>query len=203
VASEDSASFGWLPVVHRLDNRCDLEETVDAEMATLLHELENLNELLEVLALRCPQRVRLEERDDDLIEIDESPHDVSVQRLTVVVPSRIGVDPSASEVVAKRLERLNARGTLNYHELRLHLPADRGGRIAVHGDGETAFTVDEPGYPPCDSQPFLLIVRTRHVVTSVNVASDDTLSSAGYSDVPAYSRLHRTGSLLPGATRMP
>jgi len=40
-----------------------------------------------------------------------------------------------------------------------------------------------------DSEPFLLIVRTRHVVTIVNDRSDVTMSSAGYSEIPAYSRL--------------
>jgi hypothetical protein len=45
----------------------------------------------------------------------------------------------------------------------------------MHRNSKAAFAVDEPGYPPCDSQPFLLIVRTRHVVTRVNVASDGTL----------------------------
>ena len=125
MASEDSASYGWLPVIHRLNNRRDLDETVDAEVATLLHELENLDELLKVLALRCPQRMRLEERDDDLIEIDEPPDDVPVQRLAVVVPPWIDVDPPTSEVIAKGLERLNARRALDYHELRLHLPPNR------------------------------------------------------------------------------
>src|ERR671918_1028609 len=40
-----------------------------------------------------------------------------------------------------------------------------------------------------DSEPFLLIVRTRHLVTIVSVWSDVTMSSAGYSEIPAYSRL--------------
>src|ERR687888_385679 len=37
--------------------------------------------------------------------------------------------------------------------------------------------------------PFLLIVRTRHVVTTVNVRSDVTMSSAGFSEFPAYGRI--------------
>jgi hypothetical protein len=199
VASEDSAS-GWLPKVHRLSNSSDLDETVDAEVASLLHELDHFNELLEVLALCRPKPVRLEEGDDDLIQVAEPPNDVAVQRLTVIVPSPIDVDPAAPEVVAERFKSTDARSSLHHHELRLHLPTDRRGRIAMHRNGEATFAVDEPGYPPCDSQPFLLIVRTRHVVTIVNVASDVTTGSAGFSDVPAYSRLHRTGSLLSGAT---
>jgi hypothetical protein len=46
-------------------------------MTTLLHELENLDELLEVLALCRPKPVRLKERNDDLIEIAESPNDIA------------------------------------------------------------------------------------------------------------------------------
>ena len=187
-------------MVHRLDDLSDLHETVEVEMTTLLHELENLNELLEVLALRRPKPVCLEERNDDLIEIAKPPNDVAVQRLAVIIAPSVDVDPATSEVVAQHLQRANAGSALDYDELRLHLPPDRRGRVSMHRHGEAAFAVDEPGYPPCDSQPFLLIVRTRHVVTIVNITSDVTMSSAGYSDVPAYSRLHRIGSLLLGAT---
>jgi hypothetical protein len=174
MVSEDSASQGWFPLVHRLSDRSDLQETSDAEMATSLHELDHFDKLLEVFALCRPKRVRLEERDDDLVEILEPPHDESIQRLTVVVSSHIDVYPPTVEVITKHLERLNARCALDHNELRLHLPSDPGGRLAVNWNGEATFAVDEPGYPPCDSQPFLLIVRTRHVVTMVNAQSDVT-----------------------------
>ena len=39
----------------------------------------------------------------------------------------------------------------------------------------------------CDREPFLLIVRTRHIFT-VPSTSDGT-SSAGYSDIPAFGRV--------------
>jgi hypothetical protein len=40
------------------------------------------------------------------------------------------------------------------------------------------------------SKSFLLIVRTRHVVTIADAQiGRDTMSSAGCSDVPAYSRI--------------
>ena len=58
---------------------------------------------------------------------------------------------------------------------------------------ERAFTFDEARKEPAvalsASESFLLIVRTRHVFTIVNAASDGTMSSAGYTDVPAYSRI--------------
>src|SRR6184192_3590371 len=40
-------------------------------------------------------------------------------------------------------------------------------------------------------QPFLLIVRTRHVVTIVNAWSDVHVSSAGCSEFPANSQIYR------------
>lgn len=86
-------------MIHRLNDRSDLQETVDAEMTTLLHELKDFRELLEVLALARPKRIRPEERNNDLVEISKPPHDVSVQRLAMVIPSCVDVDPPASEVV--------------------------------------------------------------------------------------------------------
>jgi hypothetical protein len=124
VASEDSASDGWLPVVHRLNNASDLEETVDAEMTTLLHKLEHLDELVEVLALGRAKPVRLKERNDDLVEINKPPDDVAIHRLPVIVPPSIDVYPATAEVVSENFERANARRSLNYDELWLHLPAD-------------------------------------------------------------------------------
>jgi hypothetical protein len=64
--------------------------------------------------------------------------------------------------------------------------------LDAHGHGTFAF--DEAGEKPVRrfvaSESFLLIVRiTRHVVTIVNIQSDITMSSAGYPDVPAYSRI--------------
>ena len=200
MVSEDSASRRWFAVVHRLDDALDLGETKQVEMATLLHEFEHFRELPEVLVLRRQERILLEERNNDLAEIDEPPHHVPVQRLAMVVPSLVAVDPSAAEEVSHRLESCKARSSLDDDELRLHLPAQCRPDVALDRHAEATFTIDEPDNPTCESQSFLLIVRTRHVVTIVNVRADGTMSSAGYSDVPAYSRLHRPGSLLTGAT---
>jgi len=61
----------------------------------------------------------------------------------------------------------------------------------AHTQGTFAF--DDAGKEPARSlsvsESFLLIVRTRHVFTIVNILSDGTMSSAGFSDVPAYSRI--------------
>src|SRR6266536_3802683 len=62
-------------------------------------------------------------------------------------------------------------------------------------DREAPFSVYETDHPTTElDQPFLLVFRTRHVVTMVNAASDVTMSSAGYSGFPAYSQM-RTAPL--------
>ena len=66
--------------------------------------------------------------------------------------------------------------------------------VPLDTDAERALAFDEARKEPARirsaSESFLLIVRlTRHVVTIVNARSDVTLSSAGYPDVPAYSRI--------------
>src|SRR5207237_8747098 len=99
--------------------------------------------------------------------------------------------------------RINASRPLNHSELRLHLPSSLRCRVTLDRHAEAAFAVDEPGHPSGRPQSFLLIVRTRHVVTIVNAASDVTMSSAGYSEFPAYSQMHTV--LLParGAAKLP
>ena len=68
-------------------------------------------------------------------------------------------------------------------------------RLPDEADREASFSVYKTNNPAELDQPFLLIVRTRHVVTMVNVLSDGTMSSAGYSEFPAYGQM-RT-ALLP------
>jgi hypothetical protein len=74
------------------------------------------------------------------------------------------------------------------------LPA-RPARLPDEADREASFSVYKADYPAKLDQSFLLIVRTRHVVTIVNAESDVTMSSAGYSEFPAYSQMHT--ALLP------
>ena len=57
-------------------------------------------------------------------------------------------------------------------------------RVPLDADAERALAFDEARKEPARffnaSESFLLIFRTRHVVTIVNVTSDGTMSSAGY-----------------------
>jgi hypothetical protein len=199
VASEDSVHHGCLPV-HRLRDASDLDETVRFEVASVLHVLEHAHELLEIVPLACQQRELSEERNDDSVEIRKPPYDVAVLRLPMIVVSSVACDRPTAEVVANDLERVDARRRLDHDELRLDLPTQRHGAVALDRHAEATFTIDETENPPGSTQSFLLIIRTRHIFTTVAARSDGTMSNAGCSDVPAYGRLHRSGSLLSGAT---
>ena len=57
-------------------------------------------------------------------------------------------------------------------------------------DGEAPFSVYEAGHPATElDQSFLLVFRTRHVVTTILVNPDGIVSSAGYTGLPAYSQM--------------
>lgn len=88
MASEDSDEVvpGFAPV-HRLSDLSDLDETASAQMTAVGDQLDTPHELLEVLLLRGPHRMLLEERDYRSQEIDAASHDESVQVLVVVVVS--------------------------------------------------------------------------------------------------------------------
>ena len=67
----------------------------------------------------------------------------------------------------------------------------------MHWAAETTFTVDEADDPLLDPWPFLLIVRTRRILTNhvpTLPGGTDMVCTAGYSGVPAYGQLHFTPS---------
>jgi hypothetical protein len=66
MVSEDSQEFGWLSVVHRLNNLGDLDQTISGEMPPMLHHIDDRCKLLKVLSLRRSQGIRPEERDDHI-----------------------------------------------------------------------------------------------------------------------------------------
>ena len=101
-------------------------------------------------------------------------------------------DPAALENLLCHLKELSTSPVLIDEKLRLDIEAK--GVVWMPLDRETpaTLTLHDAGHKPasrlCARQSFLLIVRTRHIVTLAQ-PSDRTLrtSSAGYSDVPAYS----------------
>lgn len=182
MVSEDSDEFvpGLLPV-HRLCDLRDLDEAVGGQMPAGGDELDAASELLEVLLLRAPHRMLSEERDNRLQQGGTLPNHVSLQVLAVVVVPLVGEHLPDSEELTKVMETVDAGGTLCHREFMSHLEtgcvafSTRTAWLPYEADREASFSVYETDHPATElDQSFLLIVRTRHVVTMVNVQSDVT-----------------------------
>jgi hypothetical protein len=152
-------------------------------------------ELLEVVSLRAQQRVPLKERDHRFQEVLPSPHDVSVQMLTVIVVPLVLKHLTDTEELAEPMEARRTTRALRDHELVRDLPAGSvsastsAAILANESDREASFSVYKTNNPATPDQSFLLIFRiTRHVVT-VDTTSD-VISSAGYPGFPANSQMH-------------
>jgi hypothetical protein len=112
---------------------------------------------------------------------------------------------TASEEPLKLFEHMIAACRLRYDEPRGYLnPGSVSGTVSStwlpnETDREASFSVYKAGYPATKlDQPFLLIFRTRHVVT-LDILSDGS-SSAGYTGFPAYGQMRTTPLLVWGAT---
>ena len=122
-----------------------------------------------------------EERNDRFQKILAPRDDVLTEVLLVVVVAPIDEDPADLEEAVKLLEAADASASLRHDEPRSDLVA---GLVASppnpiglldERDGEASFSVYETDHPATKlGQSFLLIVRTRHVVTMVNARSDVT-----------------------------
>ena len=135
-------------------------------MMTESHPSDDVSELAKVRLLRRKDRDAFEERNDALekrLTLTNYEH----QRLIMLA---IRLDVATAEPVANQLENLSPVTVLADMELRNELKPDATRTVSLHRDREASFSV----HVPCDVavQPFLLIVRTRHVVTIVNAWSD-------------------------------
>ena len=87
-------------------------------------------------------------------------------------------DPAAFERLLCHFEELTSSPVLINKELRLNVVAKSGGWVFLYRNTPTALALHDAGHKPatrlCTRQSFLLIVRTRHVVTVVR-GSDRTL----------------------------
>ena len=127
----------------------------------------------------------------------------------MIIPPPVRYDLAHTEELIEFVQTRDASRALRTHELMRHLPAGfvagptSSALLSDKADREASFSVYETDNPASSDQPFLLIVRTRHVVTIVNVRPDGTISSAGYSEFPAYGQMHT--ALLParGAANLP
>ena len=186
MASEDSDQLvAWFPSVHRLRDFRDLRQPFEGCVATGGNQFDAVSELLEVELLRAAQGVPLEERNDRLQQILTPANDVASQVLPMVVGPSVWQHLTYSKELTQLVETLGASFALRHCELVSDLvsgsvAASTGpASLADEADREASFSVYETDYPATElDQPFLLVFRTRHVVT-LDVTSDAT-SSAGY-----------------------
>ena len=101
MVSEDSQDLGWLAMVHRLSDTGDLDQAADREMSPVIHQGNDIGELVEVVSLRRPQWVLIEERDDDVPEISESLHAVPEYIFPMIVVPTITEHLAAPEEADK------------------------------------------------------------------------------------------------------
>ena len=153
-------------MVHRLRDLCDHSQPFDRQMQTSLHQQQDELELLELIVLRRSQWIRFEERHDLLSQFVRVEDRVHEQVFTMVVSATVPIDTTAPEMIPDQLQNAGASFTLNHRESRLHLPTQPHGPILMDWTAEAAFTVDKADDPLLDSWPFLLIARTRQIVTT-------------------------------------
>ena len=96
-------------MIHRLRYFSDFNQTGDREVLALLHETKHRRELLEVLTLRSPQLVLLEERDNHVPQIREPRHAVPVNIFPVIVMPTIHIHLAASEEADKIFQHITTR----------------------------------------------------------------------------------------------
>jgi len=156
-------------------------------------ELHALRELLEVVLLRRDHRVLGKERDDHFEQVVPPVDDELGQVLTMVVVPPVDEDPAHPEEAQKLLEAGDALHALRDDEpvedlvAGLVASAVRSVWLPNEPDGEASLSVHKADDPATElDQPFLLVFRTRHVVTMVNAASDVfevVRDSAGFSSI--------------------
>ena len=166
MVSEDSQDLGWLAMVHRLRDLRDLSDPRQRQMPAETNQLDDPYELLEVVSLRGPQRVPLEERDDDVPQVAVPLHAVPEEVLPVIVVTSVPVDASASEKSDELLQDAATRRSLNDGEFWSNLPSERRRAAAVDRTAETALAIYKTHNPSCSREPFLLVFRTARIVTA-------------------------------------
>lgn len=126
-----------------------------------------------------------EERDHRLQQLVAVAHDVPIQVLAVIVIPLVLQHLSDAEEVTELIETADALGALRHSELVSYLVTEpvadspRPILLSDEADGEAPFTIYKADHPATElDQSFLLVFRTRHVVTLD--AASDVESSAGY-----------------------
>jgi hypothetical protein len=165
MASEDSQDLGRFPVIHHLRDLRNLDDSFHREVPTELHQLDDPYELREVLLFRSSKWVLSEERNDPGTEILESIDVVPEEILAMIVTSAIAVDPAAPKEPNQLLESITTRLSLYDIKCWSHLPSESHLVTSINGAAEAAFSIHETHNPSCGREPFLLVFRTRRIVT--------------------------------------
>ena len=168
MVSEDSQNLGRLPMVHRLSDLRDLDETWHREVPAASDQVDDLRELGEVVSLRRSEWVLLEEWDDHALQVSDAEHLIGAEILPMIVMAAVDVDLAAAEESNHLFEHVATRFALDDGELRLHLPSESHRALSEDGGAETAFPIHETHQPTDGGEPFLLIVRTPHIVTATH-----------------------------------
>src|SRR5205085_6147460 len=177
------------------------DQSTSGEVMTHRNQLDTSRELLEVGALRGPQRVLPEEWNDHFQQLAALPHDVTIAVFFVVVVPLVGEYLTHLEERTDCVQAVDALRTLRDRELVSHLIAGlvatppRPTGLSDETDREAAFSVYKTNNPAVKDQSFLLIVRTQHIVTILSGGS------VGYSEFPANGRMHSSPLLTSGATK--
>lgn len=176
MVSEDSQELGWLPVIHRLRNGCDLSQPFQGQMTTFLHHLDDGRELLEVSLLGGSKRMPLEERDDPPCQILPSADFEPQEILLVVVVASVEIDSTAVKECNEIVQDLSTGSSLDYGEGRLNLPAEGHLRAPNDRGAKAPFAVNEPDDPSNVLESFLLVLRrgalyaTRHRIVTAHAS---------------------------------
>jgi hypothetical protein len=163
MASDDvlpSHSAKTAVAVHGQGRRQQFTKALICAMAPNRHRSHDAGELLKVRRLAGEKRGLLEERNNRLQQIDPPSH--HEDNRTILFAIWLDVTATA-EAGLDQLENLSPVTVLADVELGHKLKTSPARRIPVHDDREASFSVDIAGNVAV--QPFLLIVRTRHIFT--------------------------------------
>jgi hypothetical protein len=195
MASEDSgllhSMHPSIPAssVHGDGKLPDGSEPLLLEMFAPRQRLHDGGEGHELLLLCAQERMSFEERNDPgkkIIPVADDVHQGGVGRSAVV-----RLYPSTAKPTLDQVENLTTLGVLTDVELRNELPTGSRRRVPLNGDVKRTFSVDVARN--VGIQPFLLIDRTRCVVTfhaPTLAVAGDVVSSSGYTVFPAFSRIY-------------
>jgi hypothetical protein len=118
MASEDSDELvPRLSAIHRLNDLCDLHETVDGQVSTNSDELDAVRELEEVVTLCCPQRIHAKEGNDCPKKVTPPLHVIPIQIFAMVVMPPVDPDTADTEKALQLLQARQAARALHNDEL--------------------------------------------------------------------------------------